>query len=216
MFYTSGGGVNSCYNCNSDTLLQGTIIEECLSPRETITYLSDGEMSRSDREGLTCSGVRERSGCKYTLPLSKGEDRMLNELERIESILGEGSSHRANSIPSPIGGRCAELGWGLVRRKIISNNTLPFKQFFSSPNLVFKLCESLVIEMHFPAQGFRKELLETISHNKIQVVTASVSEAVQFFNFLTGLLRRIAPRNDRGKYFIPSPRGRAREGVKLC
>ena len=140
-------------------------------------------MSRSDRDGLTCREVRERSGCKYTLPLSKGEDRMLNELERIESILGEGSSRRAKT-------------------------TSAFKQFFSSSSLVFKLGASFVIEMHFPAQGFRKEQLETISHNKIQVVTASVSEAVQLCsvsnNNFSGLLRRIAPRNDRGKC-ISSP-----------
>ena len=137
-----------------------------------------------------------------------------------DNVFGEVTTHRANSIPSTIGGRCAELGWGLVRRKIISNNTLPFKQFFSSPSLVLKLGESLVIELHFPAQELRKEQLETIIHNKTQVVTASVSEAVQFCHInnknISGLLRRIAPRNDRGKYFIPSPRGRAREGVKPC
>ena len=114
MFATSGGGVNSCYNCVSATLSQNKILSEVVTRR--------------------------------------------------------------------------------------AKTTSAFKQFFSSPSLVLKLGENFVIEMQFPAQRFRKEQLEIISHNKTQAVTASVSEAVQFCyinskNF-SGLLRRIAPRND--------------------
>ena len=63
------------------------------------------------------SSRREAENGKWKvsfLPLSKGEDRMLNELVRIDSILGEGSSRRETTKFPPFIG--VGLRRGLARK----------------------------------------------------------------------------------------------------
>ena len=59
-----------------------------------------GEGERSSDEGdikyIQATAPDTASQEQTILPLSKGEDRMLNERKRINSILGEGSSCRVN------------------------------------------------------------------------------------------------------------------------
>ena len=51
------------------------------------------------KHGMTIKGALDAISQEQTiLPLSKGEDRMLNERKQINSILGEGSSRRVASV----------------------------------------------------------------------------------------------------------------------
>ena len=51
------------------------------------------------KHGMTIKGALDAASKERTiLPLSKGEDRMLNERKQINSFLGEGSSRRVASV----------------------------------------------------------------------------------------------------------------------
>ena len=54
------------------------------------------------------------------LPLSKGEDRMLNERKRINSILGEGSSCRVASVMLNLFQHLANMKEELLAKKIFT------------------------------------------------------------------------------------------------